>query len=112
MSKALHFAPNLVPLVLNGSKTTTWRLFDDKDLSVGDTLEMLETGSERHFASSSIVSVQVLTLGELWKGKMEGHEKYKSEQEMYDTYRGYYNHPVGPDTEVKVIRFKLINPSR
>lgn len=107
MTKQLHFAPNLVPLILSGQKTTSWRLWDDKNLSVEDTLEILESGTERHFATARITSVQTLTFLELWAGKMEGHEKYKDEQEMYDTYRGYYNRPVGPDTEVKVIKFEL-----
>lgn len=107
MTKQLHFALNLVPLILNGQKTTTWRLWDDKDLSVGDTLEMRESKTERHFATATITSVQFLTFRELWAGKMEGHEKYKNEREMYDTYRGYYRRDVGPDTKVKVVEFQL-----
>ena len=29
--KILKFAPKLVPLVLSGEKTSTWRMFDEKD---------------------------------------------------------------------------------
>lgn len=37
----------------------------------------------------------------------DGHEKFSSEEEMYKTYRTYYGEKVGPDTFVKIIRFKL-----
>ena len=38
--KVLKFREYLVPLVLSGEKDSTWRLFDDKDLSVGDEIEL------------------------------------------------------------------------
>ena len=36
--KTLKFASHLVQKILSGEKTSTWRLFDDKDLQVGDGL--------------------------------------------------------------------------
>ncbi len=36
--KTLNFSDKLVPLVLSGAKTATWRLFDDKNLAIGDEL--------------------------------------------------------------------------
>lgn len=31
--KVLKFSENLVPLILSGQKTATWRMFDEKDLA-------------------------------------------------------------------------------
>ena len=44
--KTLKFTPELCQQIMAGNKTSTWRLFDDKDLTVGDKLQFLskETG--------------------------------------------------------------------
>jgi hypothetical protein len=40
--KKLKFRHHLVKEIVTGSKTVTWRLFDDKDLQVGDELELID----------------------------------------------------------------------
>jgi len=52
--KTVKFRDYLVPLVLSGGKTSTWRLFDDKDLSVGDEIELREFGADIGFAYAQI----------------------------------------------------------
>lgn len=39
--KTLKFRSHLADLILKGEKDVTWRLFDDKDLTIGDQLELL-----------------------------------------------------------------------
>lgn len=39
--KTIKFRDYLVPLVLSGEKNSTWRLFDDKDIQVGDTVQLI-----------------------------------------------------------------------
>lgn len=41
MNKTLKFAPDLVPLVLSGKKDTTWRLWDDKNLTENDIVDFI-----------------------------------------------------------------------
>jgi len=36
--KTVKFRPDLAQLIMDGKKTTTWRLFDDKDLQAGDVV--------------------------------------------------------------------------
>lgn len=36
-----------------------------------------------------------------------GHEQYKSPDEMYKEYCGYYGDFVGPDTVVKMVQFEV-----
>jgi hypothetical protein len=38
---------------------------------------------------------------------MIGHEKFTSEEEMYKTQTKYYHQEITPQTDLKVIEFKL-----
>ncbi|OGC38420.1 hypothetical protein A3K42_00245 [candidate division WWE3 bacterium RBG_13_37_7] len=106
--KKLKFAQNLVPLVLDGSKTTTWRLFDDKNLSLGDRLEFINAETGEKFAQAEIVNMREKVLGDITEKDFTGHEMYKSKKEMLSTYEGYYGNAVDWDTVVKIIKFKLL----
>ena len=105
--KTLKFAPELCEQILAGTKTSTWRLFDDKDLSVGDTLTFINKQTLESFGTGEITQMHVKTLGTLEESDWLGHERFASEEIMYDTYRSYYGDGVGPDTEVKIIQFKF-----
>ncbi len=104
--KTLRFAENLIPLILSGEKTATWRLFDDKDLRAGDSLSLIDNGG-REFRRALIASVREKRLGEIVDADFKGHERFSSEADMYDTYRRYYGDKVGPDTVVKIIAFEV-----
>ena len=108
MNKRLKFAVDLVPLVLSGEKVSTWRLWDDKDLTTGDTVEFLEYGTERHFATGRLTKVIEKPLRELTVEDKKGHETFTSDQEMYETYTRYYNRPADKHTPVKLIWFTLL----
>ena len=107
MKKTLKFSPDLVPLVLSGEKTSTWRLFDDKDLKDGDEMIFIDWDGMQPFAEAMLTSVVVKPLDELSAEDKEGHEKFSSDEEMYATYSRYYKQPVGPETLVKIVRFKI-----
>jgi len=49
--KSLKFSAELVPLILSGEKTMTWRFWDDKDLDSGD-----ENGHESYTDSKAVCS--------------------------------------------------------
>ena len=106
--KSLKFESHLVQQVLNGTKTSTWRLFDDKDLAEGDEFVMInkETGDE--FAKGKITQVREKNLGELNEADFVGHEGYKDQDDMFNHYRGYYGDKVSLDTPIKMVDFKLI----
>ncbi len=105
--KTLKFAPELVSKILSGEKTSTWRLFDDKDLKLGDQLLLLNKATGVQFGSAVIKSLQIKTLGSLVPEDWIGHERFSSEEEMYNTYRKYYGDNVNASTEVKIIGFKF-----
>lgn len=108
MPKELKFRKVLAEQILTGQKNVTWRLFDDKDLSVGDKLQLIEWVNRNKFADAEITSVREKKMSEINDTDLEGHEKFASIEEMYQTYSRYYKTNVDDDTLVKIIQFKLL----
>lgn len=106
--KTLKFIPHLVPLVISGEKTSTWRLFDDKDLQNGDNLLLINKETGEEFAKATITKIKEKKLKDLEGSDFEGHEKFESEEKMYQAYRSYYGDKVTPDTIIKMVDFILI----
>ncbi len=107
MKKQIKFREHLIPFILSGEKDATWRLLDDKDLQVGDELEFLNWATKEKFAEGTILAVKETTLGKLIEKDFDGHEKFESDKAMYRHYRELYGDKVGPDTPLKIIKFKL-----
>lgn len=105
--KIIKFRDHLVSKILDGSKTVTWRLFDDKELRVGDELTFQNWNTGENFAKGKIVGVREKILGKLEPADFDGHERYESEEAMYKHYREYYGDRVNQDTVVKMITFEV-----
>lgn len=105
--KTLKFAENLVSLVLSGEKTSTWRLFDDKDLSIGDELILINQKTGGEFARGRVIAVREKSLGDITDSDFGGHERFESREKMFGIYREYYGDRVTEDTTVKMIDFEL-----
>lgn len=109
--KTLKLDHELALLVLAGEKTSTWRLKDDKNLSVNDDIELIdkvdaekpETWLKIGIARIDIISEK--RLGDLTSDDYEGHETYGSVDEILATYRSYYGDDVTENTPVKMIQF-------
>ncbi|MDY6769074.1 MAG: ASCH domain-containing protein [Candidatus Nanohaloarchaea archaeon] len=108
--KSLRFSEPLPALILDGEKDTTWRVDDEKDLSVDDRLSLRDTDGEE-FAQARILWVKETTFGRLTDEDRAGHESFESETEMYETYEEYYGREITAETPVKVVRFKLTEAS-
>lgn len=106
--KTLKFKPHLVGLIKSGKKSSTWRLFDDKDLKVGDEVGLCENGVDEPFAEATITKIVEKPLGSLTDKDWEGHERFESEEEMYATYRKYYGPTVNSESKVKIIWFETL----
>gem|GEM_PF-1247333 len=105
--KQLGFAEPLVPLVLSGAKTITWRLFDDKNIQVGDELELASSRTRQPFARARVIKVVEKTFRDLDASDKDGHESFTSDEEMYQTYSDYYKTEVTPVTLLKIIHFEI-----
>lgn len=105
--KTIKFRDFLANLVSKGEKDSTWRLFDDKDLQEGDEVDLINWNTKEKFAEAVLTEVREKKMAELEPADFEGHERFESEEKMYEAYRTYYGDKVGPDTSVKIIRFRL-----
>ncbi|HLP86774.1 MAG TPA: ASCH domain-containing protein [Candidatus Paceibacterota bacterium] len=106
-SKVVKFRDKLAKLILAGEKNLTWRLFDDKDLKKGDIVDLVNWNTGEKFGEAKLTDVYEKKMGEVEESDFDGHEKFTSDEEMYQTYRTYYGDKVGPETIVKIIRFEL-----
>lgn len=106
--KTLKFRPYLIDLILSGKKNVTYRLFDDKDLTVGDELILQNWETLEDFAKARIIETREKRLGDLTEEDLDGHEKFENAGEMYKTYKEYYGDKVRSETMVKIIKFELI----
>lgn len=106
--KTLKFKSNLVPLILNRTKTVTWRMFDDKDLQASDMCEFVNSDTGVIFAHATITAIKEKKLGEVNDADFtEGHERYINQQDMVEHYRSYYGPVVDIESDIKIITFKL-----
>jgi|GEM_PF-4548244 len=71
--KSLKFKSHLVEQIREGKKTSTLRLFDDKDIQAGDELELVADGVSEPFARAVVTAVAEKPLGSLsdedWVGQ-------------------------------------------
>jgi ribonuclease HI len=112
--KRLKFEHQLAELIRQGKKTSTWRLYDDKDLSVGDVVELIDKVDPQNPATWTVASkAEIRTviekrLGMITEEDFAGHEDFNSREEMLQAYQKYYGPQVTLDTPVKIIQFKLL----
>ena len=107
-NKQLKFDSNLVPLVLSGEKTSTWRLWDDKELSTGDIVDFIDRGTGQHFTTTELIKVIEKPIQDLTPEDQAGHEKHESVQEICETFTKYYKQEVTPNTIMKIVWFKIV----
>lgn len=111
--KTLKLEHELALLVLAGEKNSTWRMFDDKDLSVNDDVALIDKVDPKNRASWKTIGTAHINeviekrLGDLTTDDMAGHEQFSSPAEMLATYQKYYGHTVNNKTPLKIIRFSF-----
>jgi len=107
LMKTLKFKDFKAKWILEGVKTATMRLFDDKDLKEGDELELINSDSGEVFSKATITEVVYKKLNEIDDVDLDGHEKWENKDEMLQSLKKYYGDKVDWDTMVKVVKFKL-----
>lgn len=106
--KKMKFRDSLAKKILAGEKKWTWRLFDDKGLVVGDRVDLINWETKEKFAEAELTEVREKRLGELEADDFDDDHRYSSSDEMYAGFRKYYGDEVGPDSPLKIIKFKLL----
>lgn len=111
--KTLKFDHEAAQDVLQGKKTSTWRLYDDKDLSVNDHIKIIDKTDPNDTNSWKIIGEAVVNeviekkLGDVTDRDMAGHEVFDTKEEMLATYRQRYGDRVTLDEPVKMVYFKF-----
>jgi hypothetical protein len=109
--KTLKLDHQLAEHVVTGEKTSTWRLFDDKDLSVNDTVRLIDKVDPERPETWRVIGTGLINqviqkrLGDIGPEDMDGHTKYTSKGVILTTYRKYYGEKVNETTTVKIVHF-------
>lgn len=109
--KTLKLDHQLAELVLTGKKTSTWRLFDDKDLSVNDAVSLIDKvdpsdpSTWRVIGIATIYKIIQKQLGDISEADAKGHERFASREARIQKYRHYYGQDVSAETPVKLLFF-------
>jgi len=110
--KSLKFKSNLAEQILNGNKTVTWRLFDDKNLQIDDELDFINFETGEHFAMAVVTETKEKKLGEIIDADYEySHYEKETQTEMLKHYKEIYGDKVDLDTIMKMIKFRLLSPN-
>ncbi len=113
--KTLKFTHDLAQRILKGEKSSTWRLYDDKDLSVNDTIKVLDKVDPDRPETWQIIGLATINsviqkrLGDISTEDFEGNGAEISKQNLLEKYRRHYGPQVDLDTPVKIIRFTFDN---
>jgi ribonuclease HI len=110
--KTLKLEHHLAQMILTGKKTSTRRMFDDKNLAVNDIVtaidkvDPVDRDSWRVIGELKINKIVELRLGDIEDKDMIGDEAFESENAMLKAYQDYYpNQNVTFDTPVKILYF-------
>jgi len=112
--KTLKFNHNSAQLIARGKKNTTWRMFDDKDLSVNDQIKIIDKVDPESSQTWGVIGKGIVNeiiekkLGDITETDMRGHEEFGSKDEMLNRYQEYYGERVTLDTPVKIIHFQFM----
>jgi len=111
--KSLKFDHHLADAIINGEKTSTWRINDDKDLSVDDSfvvIDKVDPHDKQIWKGIGVATIQEVLhtrLKNLDYRQAEEYQQFESSEMMYAMYQKYYGEGVGPDTPVNVINFSF-----
>ena len=104
---SIGFASNLVPLILDGTKTLTYRIGEKFDfLKVGDEIDVRDSSDDKVFAKVKISEKSYTTFKELPINRV-GHEVYSSKQEQREIFEKYYDE-VKDEDKILILGFSVI----
>jgi len=105
--KTLKFQPHLRDPILNGTKTVTWRFFDDKDIQIGDELGFFVNNDECSFGHATVTDVVEKKVCELTPEELKA-QNYDSVEKVVETHPKFMNREMNKNTDLKIITFRLM----
>lgn len=111
--KTLKLDHKLAQEVIAGEKNNTWRLKDDKNLSVDDQVELIDKVDPekpetwRKIGVATINRIHEKRVMDIVPEDNEVHEAYGSMSVMLQIFRRYYGEDVNENTPIKLIQFSF-----
>lgn len=111
--KSLKLNHDLAQAVARGEKTSTWRVFDEKDISVDDDVVLIDKVDPKNRQTWAAIGVAHVNrviekrLGDVSEQDFVGHEHYADSDKMLAAYRSYYGPSVSLQTPIKLIDFSF-----
>jgi ribonuclease HI len=94
--KTLTFSSDQVQPIIDGTITETWRIYDDKDLSIDDEVECLDKKTGKAFGKLRINQITTRRYGEI-----------KETGSALELLKAAYGKAIAPDAHVKAIQFSF-----
>ena len=111
--KTLKFKHELAELVREGKKTVTWRVNDEKNLSVDDDVWIIDKVDKKNpdtwqvIGTAKITEILAKHLAEIENDELGDDEEFATKEEMVETFRQYYGLDINEHTPVKIIHFRF-----
>ncbi len=111
--KTLKFNHQMAQLIRDGRKTVTWRVNDEKNISVDDEVWIIDKVDKKNpdtwlaIGTAKVSEILAKHLGDIQDDELGEAEHYATKQEMVDTFRKYYGRDINEQTAVKIIHFKF-----
>lgn len=110
--KTLKLNHRLAKAIASNGKTSTWRLFDEKNIAVNDVvlaidkLKPKDRSTWQVFGKLTINKIVEKRLRDVSESDYDDYDRYYSLEQMLGVFRGYYRgKTVSPDTPVKILYF-------
>lgn len=116
--KQIKLTHHLAEKVRAGTKTSTWRMFDDKNLSVNDEIEIIDKVDPQapeswvKVGNAVIDTIVEKRLGDITESDTDGHETYETKEQMLKDFQRYYGPDVTFNTPVKMLHFTMLSNSK
>ncbi len=109
---SIGFDSNLIPLILSGRKTLTYRLgTKHASLKVGDTVNIYDSATNEVCALVEITEKAVIPFGDLPVDR-KGHEAYPSKEAQHQIFKQYYGKDIEENEPMLVLGFKIVGSGR
>lgn len=111
--KILKVGHKVAKLIAEGTKNTTWRVNDDKNLSVNDKIGIVDKVNPKDPDSWRIIGIAHVNkilekrLGEIEPPELGKGEDFSSKSEMFEIFKKYYGPEVNEQTPVKILEFNF-----
>jgi ribonuclease HI len=106
--KTLKFNQSQISAIVDKTRISTWRLFDEKDLSVDDLVDFINSKNGESFGYAKIKEVTTKKINDINENDINNHGDSINKDKILDIFIKYYGPRVCDSDIVKVIKFEYL----